>query len=452
MGSICVLKTEPKTRATSEQMKRRHRLGFEHCEQRCLMTVNFEYHAIASVETIGEVTSADLDGDGDPDIIVGSESGVVFHENLGSFENFASHRIGSGTVTEVQPIDMDGDEDLDLYVGFNNGRYAWYEQLTPGNFTDTSLSTFPFEAFGDIDNDGDVDAISLVELEFAWHETTGAELGVGPRRELDIASALDHLHNTPPLGYEVELVDLNGDDNLDILATPPRFRQGEIYWHENEDGFGRFGRQQTIAEPALYGSSLGDLDHDGDMDLLLAKGDSPGKTVWLENNGIGEFHEHPLLEVHHINVELHDLDADGLDDLVSLENRWMPWNKLRMRWHTRNAEQVSFGETQSPIKQGSENRSMFVHDLDQDGDLDILSTSSDEIGWFESDAAETRQRLAADSNGDGIIDMTDFLVLANHFGATKADRSTGDFNEDGVVSFLDFVVLAHHFGAKHETD
>ena len=85
-------------------------------------------------------------------------------------------------------------------------------------------------------------------------------------------------------------------------------------------------------------------------------------------------------------------------------------------------------------------------------DADILVASSVEIGWFESDAVDSRRRFSADANADGIIDMSDFLVLANHFGTASADRSTGDFNDDGIVSFLDFLVLANHFGANHETD
>jgi hypothetical protein len=55
---------------------------------------------------------------------------------------------------------------------------------------------------------------------------------------------------------------------------------------------------------------------------------------------------------------------------------------------------------------------------------------------------------AGDVNGDGTVSFTDFVTLANHFGAsTGLGVGVGDLNEDGTVNFADFVILANNFGA-----
>ena len=54
-----------------------------------------------------------------------------------------------------------------------------------------------------------------------------------------------------------------------------------------------------------------------------------------------------------------------------------------------------------------------------------------------------------DANGDGVVDLLDFDVLAQNFGQnTGAGAAAGDFNADGVVDLLDFDVLAQNFGAS----
>jgi N-acetylneuraminic acid mutarotase len=55
--------------------------------------------------------------------------------------------------------------------------------------------------------------------------------------------------------------------------------------------------------------------------------------------------------------------------------------------------------------------------------------------------------LPADANHDGVVDTSDFLVMAQNFGAANVGFTGGDFNEDGVVNALDFNLVATNFGA-----
>ncbi|MEM6749810.1 MAG: dockerin type I domain-containing protein [Planctomycetota bacterium] len=57
--------------------------------------------------------------------------------------------------------------------------------------------------------------------------------------------------------------------------------------------------------------------------------------------------------------------------------------------------------------------------------------------------------LPGDANADGVVDLLDFDVLAQNFGASTANgAANGDFNADGVVDLLDFDILAQNFGAS----
>ncbi|NLF29654.1 MAG: hypothetical protein GX591_02060 [Planctomycetes bacterium] len=56
--------------------------------------------------------------------------------------------------------------------------------------------------------------------------------------------------------------------------------------------------------------------------------------------------------------------------------------------------------------------------------------------------------LSGDANGDGAVDLDDFVILKNHFGTPSgATVAEGDFDGDGDVDLDDFVVLKTHFGA-----
>ena len=58
--------------------------------------------------------------------------------------------------------------------------------------------------------------------------------------------------------------------------------------------------------------------------------------------------------------------------------------------------------------------------------------------------------LPGDLNRDGVVDVSDFLVLSRNFGRTDATRDDGDLDGDGEVSVTDFLVLSRNFGARIE--
>ena len=140
-------------------------------------------------------------------------------------------------------------------------------------------------ALGDLDGDGDLDA--LVANYFDQAETVWLNNGTG---------SFSAHPTTPSFGggnsYGVALGDLDGDGDLDAVVAN-FISQAETVWLNN--GTGSFSAHPTTPSFGAgdsYGVALGDLDGDGDLDAVVANCCSQAETVWL-NDGTGSFRAHP---------------------------------------------------------------------------------------------------------------------------------------------------------------
>jgi ELWxxDGT repeat protein len=75
----------------------------------------------------------------------------------------------------------------------------------------------------------------------------------------------------------------------------------------------------------------------------------------------------------------------------------------------------------------------------------LFFAATDELNGRELWSAEL-DPLPGDVDGDGVVQFSDFVILANNFGRTDAGRGDGDLNADGHVDLADFVILANRFG------
>ena len=87
--------------------------------------------------------------------------------------------------------------------------------------------------------------------------------------------------------------------------------------------------------------------------------------------------------------------------------------------------------------------SLEVGQVNATGFASILHTSIESV-----EVSPELVLLPGDADGDGVVGVTDFLVLSMNFGMMVDGPEDGDFNEDGEVTVLDFLILSRNFGMQ----
>lgn len=260
---------------------------------------------------------ADLDGDGDLDIVAAIYSGdsVVWFE-------YADGAFGPAEVlvpvidaaNDIVVADVDGDGDMDFVAAaYVEDVVRLYTNDGSGNFTATDLGSLDGARhleLADVDGDGDLDAIvaGYNADEIVLYEN----LGGGAFGEASVLGT----GNGPT---QIVTADLNGDGLVDILA--PIYSDGEIRYFENTgEGFAEGVSLVTLANARNV--AVGDVDGDGDLDMVGANytGD---EIVLFKNAGDGTFDAGTLIATPDgpESITLADVDGDGdLDILTAAYN------------------------------------------------------------------------------------------------------------------------------------
>ncbi len=248
-------------------------------------------HLITEDAGSGNRKLGDLDGDGDLDLMSINSSRLGWQENLDGQGNFGplieiAPGMGQSLVQEL--VDLDEDNKLDILISyFDNDFIAWFRNLGGGNFAPmqtlaSGLSSASGVVSGDIDRDGDLDIVLGVTngVGFYWIEHLDGNGTFGP---------LIPINTTLSQARMQRLGDIDGDGDLDILTNSVG---GTILsWFENTNGNGDFSVQHVIANSGFYENTivLKDLDGDDDMDIFSI---TVERAFWRENtNGQGNFVE-----------------------------------------------------------------------------------------------------------------------------------------------------------------
>ncbi|SVC53318.1 uncharacterized protein METZ01_LOCUS306172, partial [marine metagenome] len=329
------------------------------------------------------------DGDGDMDIVSASQvdDAIAWYENDGAADpSFTAADIATSAdgALQVFVADMDNDGDLDIVsVSYTDNALAWYENdgAADPSFSAADISTSengPNAVFvADLDNDGDMDIVTGAHTDhtIAWYENDGAANPSWSATDID-ASAIS-----------VEglfVADMDNDGDMDILSAS--FGDDAIAWYENDGAADPSFTAADINTDADGASGVyaADMDNDGDMDIVSASRND-NTIAWYESDGAAD----PSWTAADIAtsadgayyVTVSDLDRDGDMDIVSAS---IDDNTIAI-YINNGAADPSWSA--SDVATSADNaRSVFASDLDNDGDIDIVSASMDDdaIAWYEN--------------------------------------------------------------------
>ena len=227
---------------------------------------------------------ADLNGDGRPDIVVANRAGgrganyICLNRGGGRFDGdcIAFSRESATTIT---PADVDGDGDIDLVVPNRDGGQSFVYRNTGGTGSPT-FSAMPFgpsdanvriAAVADLDGDQRQDIVVIDEARGAAAYFGMREGGYAAAVPLDVRTRVP---------YALAVADLNRDGLVDIVVGNSKAPSVALF----NDGTGRHFISVPFGDDrgTVYGFAIGDVNGDGLPDIAAARSEGPNVVYLAE--------------------------------------------------------------------------------------------------------------------------------------------------------------------------
>lgn len=320
------------------------------------------------------ITSGDIDSDGLQDIVTGG----WWYRNPGDVsQSWARNNVGAGlnNMAAVEDFDRDGDLDVLGTQGegsASNDTFVWAENGGSGQFT---IRSNPANGSGDFLQGVAVDAFSSggqMQVALSWHQ---AGQGIQTLTIPDNASSDEWVWqqiSSTSQDEQISAGDIDRDGDKDLLLG--------TQWLRNDLG--------SWVTHSLHGTSgdpdrnrLADINGDGRLDAVVGFEaiSIDGKLAWYEApvDPTTLWTEHVIADiVGPMSVDVGDLDLDGDLDVVAGEHNLADPSTARL-YVFENSNGAGTSWVQHIVHTGDEHHDgAQLVDIEGDGDLDIIS-----IGW-----------------------------------------------------------------------
>jgi protocatechuate 3,4-dioxygenase beta subunit len=441
-------KTRGRTRMNG---KRSTSLVLERLEQRVLLdaldtTFGVQQEIAEGQDVVWgayDVYAADLDEDGRVDVLSASYMGdeIAWFRNLGSGNEWSKQVIADGEQADgaqnVFAAQLDGVGGLDVgFVASLAHMTAWRANLGGGVFggggniggETTGLADMS-TAYVDGDDRLDVVVSSLTGQKVLWYSYDDNFAEAKPiTMRSGGASSVDG-------GY------INDDGYWDLVA--PAVLYGEVRWYENLDGSGVFksywpGETAVDDAPGPMAAIVVDVNGDGWDDVVSASAGDDTVRVRLNTKSSPGTFEDLSITIDNTRespraLYAHDLDMDGDIDIVAgyYSSDGVVWYENQnggRKWVDHQVSSATGGV-----------QSVFVADIDDDGSPDILSASpiDNKVAWYRNKLGPTVSGTVwNDLDGDGFRDALEpglsGLTVTGDGGQTTTTDGSGEYTLTGL--------------------
>jgi hypothetical protein len=337
----------------------------------------------------------DMNGDGHLDVVCGSNGyskrKVYWFENDGSGGGWERHDVsGTGEVTypwSVCAADVDGDGDMDVICGDNDKIVLWINTDGTGLNWEASIIADNLQpailqvVTADMDADSYQDILVMYgggDGGFFWYEN--------PLRggdSLPVDDWTEHFVGEKDWPKQICVADINGDGWMDVVCASGESSNKDVSWWQNLDGTGDSWAERTILNNINNGKAIhvADMDGDGDLDVIAMGWNN---LYWFENNdGLGTSwtnHQVPGAYAGSQAVLAVDIFGYGLPVILGAYGtsgtplRFVLWERMDeggLTWRMHILEK-SFWYN-----------GLAVGDIDGDGTLDVVTfEDGSRVFWF----------------------------------------------------------------------
>ncbi len=389
------------------------------------------------------VAAGDFNSDGLLDLaVVNNGIGTTFNSNLspgnisllfgngdGSFQSAQNYFAGYRP-TAISSADFNGDGRLDIVVGNFDGSLQTLINTGGGYFSASIgtplVSSVTSVVVGDFNHDGKMDIAAS-----GTHTNEGVSVLMGNG---DGSFSSPVLYNAGSSPTALALGDLNGDGVLDlVVANDNPNVQGTVSVLLGK-GNGTFGSPQSFAAGRQTTSvAVGDFNLDGKVDVVATNFLSGGVTVFL-GNGDGTLQNPVSYRTGSgpRSIAVGDLNADGKPDLVVANSRTDKISVLLGNGDGTFQKAVNFSAEHKP-------NFVAIADINGDGKLDVIAT----LSYTASHGNGSMAILPG--NGDGTLQAPTYygtgllprsLVVGDFNGDGLPDVATGNYTSDNITVLL----------------
>lgn len=391
----------------------------------------------------------DFDSDGDIDIIITrptTNAIVSLAPRLllndgddNPFDSLGYIELPSTVIFGIHPGDFNNDGHIDFIgtrslstnkVYLNNGFVNPFAPITASDLNTETYSSYALQTT-DIDHDGDLDLIEgILSGVNRYYLNNGTEDPFS-----GVASQLIGAESNATT--DIAFGDINRDGYVDLVIANSSASVDQIYFNNQSSSPFTGVIPNNVSSDTLSSREveLGDVDNDGDLDIVIASLDSENK-LYL-NNGDGTFAAGLNISTETDStsaIALADVNHDGLLDLITGNGfNSNIVNRLTLNDGTGNP----FDGVPQDIGTAAgtdvlDTSRLIVEDFNNDGYLDLLVANADDISAGGTAPQSNRLYL---NDGDG----TPFNVASTAVGSDQITYSlvARDINQDGKMDIVE---------------